>query len=361
MTESKILTGQTPNPIDLLAKQIGGEWPHISQARKFTQEQQEKLQGALRGFDSNDTSIVVFGSLARGEATEESDVDWTLLVDGIADPEHMKSALIIKAKINELYKKKPGPEGTFGTLAFSHQILNVIGGEDDSNANTTRRILLMLESKALGNQYAWDRVQRNVLKRYVTEDRGLWIAGKERGVPLFLLNDIARYWRTMVVDFAYKQHSRGNKGYALRNIKLGMSRKLIYMAGLLACFNCDFGISQEDWQAIAAKKDALFLVDHLLPAMRMSPLELVAGQLAPFESLHSAAKHLFDAYDAFLEILSNAAKRKHLDDLKIDDLDADAAFGEARRVRRAFGDAALEIFLDKDSKLYNLTTKYGVF
>jgi predicted nucleotidyltransferase len=35
---------------------------------------------ALRRIDSEDA--VVFGSLARGEFTAGSDIDWTLLVDG---------------------------------------------------------------------------------------------------------------------------------------------------------------------------------------------------------------------------------------------------------------------------------------
>jgi hypothetical protein len=35
----------------------------------------------------------------------------------------------------------------------------------------------------------------------------------------------------MAVDFAYKQFDRGNSGYALRSIKLGVSRKLLFASG----------------------------------------------------------------------------------------------------------------------------------
>ncbi|HEY5253170.1 MAG TPA: nucleotidyltransferase domain-containing protein, partial [Acidobacteriaceae bacterium] len=176
---------------------------------------------------TEDTSIVVFGSLARDEATSKSDVDWTLLIDGIADPQHLNTAHEILRRLDAIQAKPPGREGTFGNLAFSHQILHWIGGEDDSNSNTTRRILLLLESKPLGRTEAWDRVLNNVLSRYLTEDHGLWQKSRDRGVPLFLLNDIARYWRTMVVDFAYKQRARANQGYGIRSIKLGLSRKLL--------------------------------------------------------------------------------------------------------------------------------------
>lgn len=223
----------TENPIDVLAEKTGGQWHNLARAREFTRQYREKLQKELEGLDAWETSIVVFGSLARDEATSKSDTDWTLLIDGGADPKHLDVAQEIKVRLDRLEAKQPGPEGTFGSLAFSHQILHWIGGEDDSNANTTRRLLLLLESKAIDRSEARDRVLNNILTRYLREDHGLWVKGKERRVPLFLLNDIARYWRIMVVDFAYKQRARANRGYALRNIKLGLSRKLIYASGLL--------------------------------------------------------------------------------------------------------------------------------
>ena len=222
------LAASAKNPVDLLAEKTGSAWQNLARARRFTQQYRLDLREKFAGLDTEDTSIVVFGSLARDEATSKSDVDWTLLIDGIADPQHLNVAHEIQRRLDEIQAKPPGREGTFGSLAFSHEILHWIGGEGDSNANTTRRILLLLESKPIGRTEAWDRVLNNVLSRYLTEDRGLWEKTKDRGVPLFLLNDIARFWRIMVVDFAYKQRDRANQGYALRSIKLGLSRKLIY-------------------------------------------------------------------------------------------------------------------------------------
>jgi hypothetical protein len=45
--------------------------------------------------------------------------------------------------------KAPGQTGTFGNMAFSHDIIHQIGGQNDSNKNTTQRILLLLESVEL--------------------------------------------------------------------------------------------------------------------------------------------------------------------------------------------------------------------
>ncbi len=368
MAEDKELAGSVKNPIDLLADKVGVEWQNLAKARAFTQNYRIELAETFAGLDTEDTSIVVFGSLARDEATSKSDVDWTLLVDGMADPQHSNVAHEILSRLIAIKAALPGREGTFGNLAFSHQILHLIGGEDDSNANTTRRILLLLESKPIGRTEAWDRVLNNVLSRYLTEDRGLWQKTKDRGVPLFLLNDIARFWRTMVVDFAYKQRTRANKGYALRSIKLGLSRKLIYASGLLACLSCHFDFPDEHWGTLSTSGNPQLLIEHLRTIFRKTPLEVLATMLIRYDALLEPVKRLFDTYDRFIGLMADEApvfdgrsSREYLEGLDVADLETDPVYAEAREIRRAFGRALTEIFLDPKSELYSATIRYGVF
>ena len=67
-------------------------------------------------FDSADTIIVVSGSLAREEFTSGSDIDWTLPVDGSADPQHYD----LTAKINKVVENIAGkPTGAEGTFSFN--------------------------------------------------------------------------------------------------------------------------------------------------------------------------------------------------------------------------------------------------
>jgi predicted nucleotidyltransferase len=354
---------QEPSSVDRLSASSGVSWNNLAYAKIATTEKLKSLKKDLAGFDNADTSIVVFGSLARDEVTRGSDIDWTLLVDGKADPKHHDVAKEIECRIDEA--SKPGREGIFGTLAFSHQILHFIGGGEDSNANITRRILLLLESTPIGNRGAWESVRSNLLRRYITEDHGLLQKKNSRGVPLFLLNDISRFWRTMVVDFAYKQRHRGNEGYALRNLKLGLSRKLIYASGLLACFGCDLDFPEK---RLFESPNPQRATDHLLKTFRRNPLEILADAILKFEVLQDAGLRAFNAYDEFLGLLeddtlldSGRCPREHLKMLAPEELESDPVFQKGKDMRRRFGEALLDIFLRIESPIQQLMIERGVF
>ena len=358
---------------------LGCNWENIENARQNTEATLKSLStiiGGQPGADTSvgpDTSVVVHGSLARRECTQGSDLDWTLLVDGVADASVQKRFLDIRdalsgADFKMLGLKDPGPEGTFGALAFSQPIMHFIGGEEDSNSNTTRRVLLLLEAVPVGERRdAFDRVRNGILQRYLDEDRGLLreghIENNVRWIPLFLLNDFARYWRTMAVDFAYKQFDRGNSGYALRSIKLGTSRKLLFASGLLACFWCDPAISRSEMQTL--KKQSL--IASLGAFLALTPLERLAQffqvhmNSAEPESLRTTASSLFGAYDGFLGLLNDREKRLHLERLKPEHEENDPVFKEARTIRRSFRLAVQEMFLGEGSPLLQLSIEKGVF
>lgn len=347
-----------------LSRRIGVEWPNIEAARDLSRETLAVLRCALADCDSDDTSVVVFGSLGREEFTSGSDIDWSLLVDGIADPNHHALFLHAQKKINEVASKSVGREGTFEAFISSHDLIHRIGGEEDTNKNLTRRLLLLLESAPIGRSIAHERVVKNILKRYLLEDRSFWHGTTKHGhhVPHFLLNDIARFWRTMTVDFAYKLRTRSSKGWAMRNVKLRMSRKLLYVSGLLACFRCHSIFPEEGQDSVFHDEDLrLDMIDVLDDGIfSLKPLDIIAKLGFDHEHLYLPLARFFGAYDEFLGILRDDSQRGHLETLAEGAGDEDALYGHARTISHRFRDAILEMLFDEKSGLNELTRLYGV-
>ena len=184
-----------------------------------------------------------------------------------------------------------------------------------------------------------------------------------------MFNDVARYWRTMTVDFAYKQRDRQNRGFAIRNLKLRMSRKLLFLAGMIACFECHTSFaSSEERRDFYSTKQVQAVIGRLREILSKSALEIVATALLRSPELDVHTKALFDAYDEFLAMLSDERPRcegrtvrDHLDSLPIEKLGVDAIASQGRQISHRFRDAIAAIFLNADNELGRLTIEYGVF
>jgi hypothetical protein len=351
---------ESAGELQRLGEKLGAHWPGIARARAATAERMRQLHVGLAEFTSEDASVVVFGSLARGEYTSGSDLDWTLLVDGQTYPEQPLAADDAAAWVGE-HVRGPGREGTFGSLAFSHDLVHHIGGAADTNRNLTQRILLLLESVPIGRGEAYTRVVRALLERYISEDFGWSHSARQSHVPRFLQNDIARYWRTVAVDFAYKRKERGGEGWALRTVKLRLSRKLTYAAGLVACFRCSMLPDlHRGFSELPLEDRARTAVEEMESFLRKTPLEMLAWAYLHF-GLSDSAAALFGSYDRFLRMM-DSDERARLAALTFDSAPGDPLFRTARELGDAFQDALDELFLPRSGGgFHELTRTYGVF
>ena len=112
------MSSSKSNPIQSLQEKLSEQWPAIDRAHVRAAETAEKLDKALEGLASTDAAVVVFGSLARKEWTSKSDVDWTLLIDGQADPEHLGLAQTVASRLEDQGFARPGTSGIFGSMTF---------------------------------------------------------------------------------------------------------------------------------------------------------------------------------------------------------------------------------------------------
>lgn len=289
-----------------------------------------------------------------------SDYDWTLLVDGVVNSQHAEQARRIDACLKAAGLKRPGATGTFGNLVFSHQLVHCIGGGDDSNANLTRRMLMLLESRYFSLSHlestspVWRNVVSNILGRYFEEDVHFSAASGHRRVPRFLLNDITRYWRTICVDYAAKHWEQQGQKWAIRNAKLRFSRKLLYAAGLAFCLSChlqsprsaNYDLFGQDSEGVQP------FINAALKFAETPPLEYLAAFLETFVEevgrRQRIAEKIFGAYDEWLTLLNDDSTRSKLEQLSHEEAAGDDAFGKIRRAGSQFASGLRELFFNRD-------------
>lgn len=348
-----------------LEERLGTEWTAIRKAGEHTRERRSELQELFRDVSAPDTSLVVFGSVARNEFTSGSDIDWILLIDGQSIPEHKDQEHAVARRLTgeDGTFKRPGTSGVFGRMVGSHGLVHNIGGEDDLNSNTTRRILLLLESLPIGNREAYDRVRRQIIRRYLDDDRGLTHGSGDTRVPRFLLNDLTRYWRTVTVDFVYKQRADEGEKWALRNAKLRMSRKLIFAAGLAHVFLCHMDPAAECARnELREKRSVTQLTAYLEQQLKSTPLEVIANACLVLQIPDGTVRNIFDNYNKFLSILDDSDKRKELESVRSDeDLRKSPLWKEISRISHPFHEGLVSLFLRDNEELSKLTMEYGVF
>ena len=359
--------------VAILASAHGLALPTTAQAWERAEETRRTLAEALLDGMPEEVSFVVLGSLARREMTTGSDLDWYLLVDGRADAGQRKLQGEVRQRIEKAGLKAPNPTGAFGALVFSHELIHCIGGSADTNANLTRRLLLLLESVELAPLSpvgAHARIARGILQRYFEEES--YFPGKPF-FPRFFLNDVVRFWRTMAVDYAAKNSERGPKGWALRNTKLRFSRKLLFVAGLLLSYESQLfpgglpeiprGHKQEElFKQEELAQIQLSTTDCCFQALRLTPLEMLARVCLHFNTQDDVVRAVFESYESFLNILEDEKSRKILEELTFEEASKNEIFRRVRKLGASFQLGLDKLFLNENNgKLSELTKKYGTF
>lgn len=325
--------------IEEIAAEHGLDCSAITQARSRSERRIALAREQLRDLADGVDDLIAFGSLARREATEQSDFDYLVVSTGLPSDtrivtllnkaDHLRRDWAVREGHEIDAVPPPGASGLFGTAVSAFGVIDRIGLQEDTNHSLTRRMLLMEESISLMDVEVHERVLKATLERYLHTS-----GTRQNRPPRFLLNDILRYWHTVTVD--YQAKARANRaGSSLRLVKLLIPRKLLYASSLMTMLLCgrDFGHQG--------------IVDDLLKASQKPAFDrlLVAYDAAP-DPVKEAMATLIRCQNQFLTWSSDGNWRTSMKRLTSDEADASLEFREAKHLANDVQRALQVIFFE---------------
>ena len=199
--------------------------PGLTAAAGRSDDLIERMRNGLAGHGADGKmDVVAFGSLARREYTDASDVDYLVIVNAMPDDPAAPRALVQKvdelvaeeAQAAKTESKAPGNTGLFGRATGIFDIVHQVGLEGDTNHTHTARMEIVQESVSLLDPTLHAQILSRTIRRYLA----LFEASPDRP-PRFLLNDMLRYWRQITIDYQAKAPTGGQDPKAvLRYLKL---------------------------------------------------------------------------------------------------------------------------------------------
>ena len=315
-----------------------GDWPNIRAARSRAERWVRRIRKAidsdreLKALLDRQCGWAAVGAIGRRETVDGSDVDLILLRPNIAAGVALDDLSAADRRAREVVqnalgvKVSRGQDLTQPTRETEIACVDRIGGEHDNRTLHTRRILLLTESVSVAGPRARRRVREAVFREYFSQSRS-----KGRHM-LSLVNDIVRYYRTLMIDYKAKVDSEG-KTWAPRNVKLRHSRKYWFFSTALAMVAADRSTkSLEDAEARAIEMLDLPPTDRLLEGLRLAR---VLGRPA-----------VVDCFDRFLGLYGDPVRRSALERLAHSDRNRDATFREFRESANALQDAIVDTIDD---------------
>ena len=171
-------------------------------------------------------------------------------------------------------------DGEYLKLYFMEDLKKHTGSpRDDSENLFTTRMLLMLESQPIVHEDIYRKHLRAILELYY-RDRQATSPFK----PIFLLNDLLRYWRTMCLNYEERRHDT-DRPFRKKNVNLKFSRMLTVFGTVLPL--------------IAEPADSVPKVESLC---KKTPLQRLATglDLLADEQLANRWPEILDVYEEFL-------------------------------------------------------------
>lgn len=258
----------------------------------------ERLQHVKKHLDQEPLCVYATGSYGRLEAWSASDADLFFLYDGAAPDSRfpfttfVRLAACLADAIDELEFPPFTGDGKYLDVSYVSQMEKVLGSPEDDSLNAfTARMLLLLESRPVNDPDLHRRLLDRVLSFYYRD----FADHPDAFIPVFLTNDILRFWRTLTLNYEHKRLKllgltgealeREKAGSAVKNYKLKVSR-------LLTCFSMVAHLS--------AGKPPVRQED-VLKLCLMTPRERITDLGVRHPGAADIVARLDEAYETFLD------------------------------------------------------------
>ena len=233
--------------------------------------------------------IYTTGSFGRMEGSEFSDLDLFFVVPKQDDQPKKLDKTLMDADLIRLCEKQKYPpfsgDGAYLKVHTIDDLCRKIGDQTEDAENLfTARMLLFLESKCLHNAEVYERAINQCITEYCRDLKG----HEHDFLPLFLMNDISRFWKTLCLNYEYARSTitpETKAKHRVKNLKLKFSR-LLTCYSMIACL-CDGSATLD--------------CDKLSRLVKMTPLERLED-ITTKHSLKEIYAALLEEYEWFLTI-----------------------------------------------------------
>ena len=175
----------------------------VSRIKKLS----DKLKDLVELGTLQNLTVFIAGSYARNEASIHSDIDLFFILDGKLDgiANHRTASMRAFARIIEIADSLNFPafsnDGEFLKIIERPEITRELGGRNDDYLNYfTARMLLLLESKPVYGEATYDEVIKEIVGAYFRD----YTHHPRDFRPIFLINDIIRFWKTLCLNYEIK-------------------------------------------------------------------------------------------------------------------------------------------------------------
>jgi len=205
----------------------------LSKRKQKTSSQLESIRSEISGekiFNDDNLMIYAAGSLGRHEVGTHSDLD-VFVISGDDEYKRLEEIRVF-SKLIEINDRLKYPnfsnDGQFLKIYLLPEMRKAIGAPRDDHENLfTARMLLLLESEYLSNNMSYKKFQKEIVSDYFRDAED-----HPEFKPLFLLNDLLRYWRTLCLNYENIRHDT-ERAWRKKNVNLKFARMLTVYATII--------------------------------------------------------------------------------------------------------------------------------